>query len=58
MTDNEGSAMTIENLPATGVVVPTTWPRTAYRITKRGRTVGCARFIVGYVVSDAVALDI
>ena len=42
---------------ATGVVVPTTWWRTAYRIAKRGRIVGCSRFVMRYVASDAVALD-
>ena len=41
--------MMVENLPVTGVVIPTTWRRTAYRIAKRGRIVGCARFVVRYV---------
>ena len=43
---------------ATRVVVPTTWRRTAYRITKRGWIVRFERFILKYIASDAVALDI
>ena len=50
-------AVTIENLPATGVVVPTSWRRTAWRIAKRNRTVGCARFVARRVATGAVALD-
>ena len=55
---NQKCAVAIENLPATGVVVPTTWQRTAYRIAKRDWTFGCTRFVERYAASDAVALDI
>ena len=48
--------MTVENLLDTGAVVPTTWRRTAHRIGKRGRIVGCTRFVVRYVASDAGVL--
>ena len=58
LLQNQRCAVKIENLPATGVVVPTTARRTACRIAKRDQTVECARFIVRYIATDAVALDI
>ena len=54
---NQRCAVMTENLPATGVVVTTTWQRTACRIAKRNRTVRCTRFVVRHVVTGAVALD-